>query len=276
MTLRAESGAARGETRGADHVQRHADCLPAGRPSRLVRQGASRCRHSAADGSFWSGPNLLYCRRRSGLGIRSSRTDQVHGEPYHFQDSPASKGMRDPNATVYRKALFRLSAQQSPGGSLDGVDATAEAAVRELRLPSLSIAIARGSRVLLAKAYGLADLEHEVPASERTIYRIGSITKQFTAAAILRLAEQRKLSLDDEIPRHVPSLQKSGHGVSIRQLLNHTSGIRSFTAIPAFASKERLDLNDDELLAVFQNEQSTSSPAPTFCTTNPRTTCWPW
>jgi CubicO group peptidase (beta-lactamase class C family) len=79
-------------------------------------------------------------------------------------------------------------------------------------------------------------------------------TKQFTAAAILRLVEQRKLSLDDPISRYVPGLQTHGRPVSIRQLLNHTSGIRSFTAIPAFASKERLDLTDDELLGVFQNE----------------------
>jgi CubicO group peptidase (beta-lactamase class C family) len=162
-----------------------------------------------------------------------------------------------------------VSARQSPGGGVPGaVDAVSVAAVREQRLPSLSIAIARGSRVLLAKAYGFADLEHEVPASERTIYRIGSITKQFTAAAILRLAEQRKLSLDDEISRYVPSLQKSGHRVSIRQLLNHTSGIRSFTAIPAFASRERHDLSDDELLAVFQNEAFDFEPGSNFLYNN--------
>ena len=167
--------------------------------------------------------------------------------------------------------LSGLSAQQSSGGSLvNTVDASSEAALRELRLPSLSIAITRGSHVVLAKAYGLADLENNVPASERTVYRIGSITKQFTAAAILRLAEQRKLSLDDEISRYVPSLQRRGWHVSIRQLLNHTSGIRSFTAIPAFASKERLDLSDDELLAVFENESVDFEPGTNFLYNNSR------
>ena len=157
------------------------------------------------------------------------------------------------------------SGQPSSGDSLGrAVDAIADAALRELQLPSLSIAITRDSRVLLAKAYGSADLENDVAASERTVYRIGSITKQFTAAAILRLVEQGKLSLDDEMSRYVPSFQGRQSHVSIRQLLNHTSGLRSFTAIPAFGSKERLDLSDDELLAVFQNEAVDFEPGTNF------------
>ena len=160
-------------------------------------------------------------------------------------------------------------AQQSRAGSLDGaVDAIANTALRDLHLPSLSIVIARGSRVLIAKAYGLSDYENDVPASERTVYRIGSITKQFTAAAVLRLAEQRKLSLDDQISRYIPRLQKHEWRVSIRQLLNHTSGIRSFTAIPGFASKERLDLSDDELLAVFESEALDFEPGTNFLYNN--------
>ena len=173
------------------------------------------------------------------------------------------------SALVCLSGRATVSARQVPGSRLaDAVDAISVAALRELQLPSLSIAIARGSRVLLAKAYGLADLENDVAATERTVYRIGSITKQFTAAAILRLAEQRKLSLDDEISRYVPSLQRHGWRMSIRQLLNHTSGIRSFTAIPGFASKERLDLSDDELLAVFQNEEVDFEPGTNFLYNN--------
>ena len=162
-----------------------------------------------------------------------------------------------------------MSAVQSPGPGLESmVDAISEAAIRELQLPSLSIAITRGSRVLLAKAYGLADMENTVKASERTVYRIGSVTKQFTAASILRLVDQRKLSLDDRLAQYLPSLQTRMRNVSIRQLLNHTSGIRSFTAIPVFASKERLDLNDDELLAVFQNETFDFDPGANFLYNN--------
>jgi CubicO group peptidase (beta-lactamase class C family) len=74
------------------------------------------------------------------------------------------------------------------------VDAVADRTLREERLPSLSVVVATGSRVLLSKAYGLADLENDVRAGEQTVYRIGSITKQFSAAAILRLAEQCRIS----------------------------------------------------------------------------------
>jgi CubicO group peptidase (beta-lactamase class C family) len=133
------------------------------------------------------------------------------------------------------------------------IDPIAAQAIRDLRLPSLSIAVARNGRLVFAKAYGRADVEHDVHATEKTIYRIGSITKQFTAAAILRLSDQRKLSLDDRVGTYVPSLQDHKN-ITIRHLMNHTSGIRSFTAIPAFAAKERLDLTDDELVDVFRRE----------------------
>jgi CubicO group peptidase (beta-lactamase class C family) len=133
------------------------------------------------------------------------------------------------------------------------IDPIAARAIRDLRLPSLSIAVARSGRMVFAKAYGLADVEHGVHATEKTIYRVGSITKQFTAAAILRLSEQRTLSLDDRVGIYVPALQDHKN-ITIRHLMNHTSGIRSFTSIPAFAAKERLDLTDDELVAVFRRE----------------------
>jgi CubicO group peptidase (beta-lactamase class C family) len=141
--------------------------------------------------------------------------------------------------------------------SQDATTAVDDVAVRWMRtqhLPSLSVAIARGDRLLVAKAYGFADLEHETVASDRSIYRVGSITKQFSAAAILKLVEQQRLSLDDRLNRFVPALPAAAGNVTIRQLLNHTSGIRSMTSIPAFAAKERLDLSDDEMLDVFKRE----------------------
>ena len=136
----------------------------------------------------------------------------------------------------------------------EAVDAIAARILREQRLPSLSIAVASGTQVLLSKAYGKADLEDEVAAGPRTVYRIGSITKQFSAAAILRLVERHLVSLDDPIARYVPALRDRFGEVTVRHLLNHTSGIRSFTSLPGFAAKKRLDLSDDELIDVFRNE----------------------
>ena len=84
---------------------------------------------------------------------------------------------------------------------------------------------------------------------------------------MLRLAEQNQLGLDEAVGRYITGA-KTARDVSIRQLLNHTSGIRSFTAIPAFASKERLDVNDDELLNVFKNEPLDFEPGTNFLYNN--------
>jgi D-alanyl-D-alanine carboxypeptidase len=148
------------------------------------------------------------------------------------------------------------------------VDSLAATALRVERLPSLSLAVARGSHLLIAKSYGLADVENEVSATTETVYRIGSITKQFTAAAILRLVEQRRIGLDDDITVYVPQFHARGHHVTVRQLLNHTSGLRSFTEVPAFAAKERLDLTDDDLLAVFQDKLPDFEPGTNFLYNN--------
>jgi CubicO group peptidase (beta-lactamase class C family) len=161
-----------------------------------------------------------------------------------------------------------LAPQIRLDGVGDIVDAAAKRALRDDGLPSLSVAVASGSRVVLSRAYGMADLEHEVAAGEGTVYRIGSITKQFTAAVVLRLAEQHRLDIDDAVGRYLTALPKPARDISIRQLLNHTSGIRSFTAIPAFASKARLDLTDDELLDVFKNEPLDFEPGANFLYNN--------
>jgi CubicO group peptidase (beta-lactamase class C family) len=97
----------------------------------------------------------------------------------------------------------------------------------------LSIAVARGDEVILSKGYGKADLEHGVVANEATVFRIASVTKQFTAAAIMRLVEQGKLALDDDFTKYI-DYPTQGRTVTIRHLLTHTSGIRSYTDVPGF------------------------------------------
>ena len=95
-----------------------------------------------------------------------------------------------------------LSAQTAPRASLAArVDSMATAALAQWPAVGLSIAVVRGNDTVVMKGYGRADLENDVPASARTVYRIGSITKQFTAVAILQLVEQGKLTLDDTIQR---------------------------------------------------------------------------
>ncbi|MHB1328438.1 MAG: serine hydrolase domain-containing protein, partial [Gemmatimonadales bacterium] len=94
-----------------------------------------------------------------------------------------------------------------------------------------------------------------VPATAETVYRIGSVTKQFTAAAIMRLMEQGKLSLDDTLQKFLPSFPTQGNRVTVRQLLNHTSGIKSYTSLgPKWARTMRIDLVPDSMVALFATE----------------------
>jgi CubicO group peptidase (beta-lactamase class C family) len=113
-----------------------------------------------------------------------------------------------------------IVAQQGPRDALvRAVDSLAQASLRAGPIAGMSVALVRGSDVLLAKGYGFADLENEVPATAHTVYRIGSITKQFTAAALLQLVEQGKLKLDDDIRHYLPSYDTQGYTIAVRQLL---------------------------------------------------------
>lgn len=102
-----------------------------------------------------------------------------------------------------------------------------------------AVLVARDGRVIFETACGLAQAEWGVPNTTATRFRIGSVTKQFTAAAFLRLAEQGRLSLDDPAGRHVEGLPPAWEGMTLRHLLNHTSGIPEFSKLPDYADRRR-------------------------------------
>ena len=97
----------------------------------------------------------------------------------------------------------------------------------------LSVAVARGDRIIVERGVGRADIDAGRQADAATEFRIGSVTKQFTAAAIMKLVERGKLSLDDPLNKYVPDFDTGGRTVTIRQMLNHASGIPNYTN-PAF------------------------------------------
>jgi CubicO group peptidase (beta-lactamase class C family) len=129
------------------------------------------------------------------------------------------------------------------------VDSLAAAAVAQGPLAGLSIVVARGDRVVLAKGYGYADLEHRTPATPSTIYEIGSITKQFTAVAIMQLVEQGKVQLDADFAAYLPDSPVKGRRLTVAQLLDHTSGLKNYTALgPAYMQDTfRLDVSTDRM-----------------------------
>jgi CubicO group peptidase (beta-lactamase class C family) len=91
-----------------------------------------------------------------------------------------------------------------------------------------SVLVARGSEVLLSKGYGSANLEWEIPNSPSTKFRLGSITKQFTAASILLLEERGKLTVNDPVKKHLPDAPAAWENITIFNLLTHSAGIPNF------------------------------------------------
>jgi CubicO group peptidase (beta-lactamase class C family) len=105
--------------------------------------------------------------------------------------------------------------------------------------PGCAVGVAEDGKAVLEKAYGMADLEHDVPNAADTIFEAGSVSKQFTAAAVLLLAREGKLSLDDQARKYVPELPDYGKPLTIRHMLTHTSGLRDWGAVEEIAGWPR-------------------------------------
>ena len=115
------------------------------------------------------------------------------------------------------------------------LDSIAGAGVRENRAVGIVAAVVEGNDTLLLKGYGKADVECDVPMTVDAMFQIGSDTKQFTAAAILQLRDEGKLSLDDDITKWLPDFDTRGNKVTLRHLLDHTSGIVDLARCRSFA-----------------------------------------
>lgn len=108
------------------------------------------------------------------------------------------------------------------------IDRFIESEMEALRIPGLSLAIAKDGEVMLARGYGFANVEHEVRATPQTVYQSGSLGKQFTATAVMMLVEEGRLALDDPLSSQLPGTPAHWKDVRIRHLLTHTSGIRDY------------------------------------------------
>jgi CubicO group peptidase (beta-lactamase class C family) len=137
--------------------------------------------------------------------------------------------------------------------------------------PGCVAAAAQKGRTLLTKAYGMADLEHDVPNSVATRFEIGSNSKQFTAAAILLLAEQGKLRLDDDVRKYVPELPDYKVKITLDHLLNHSSGLRDWGEVAAFQGWPRTSrayTNADALDIIVRQRGLNHAPGEGFSYTN--------
>lgn len=179
--------------------------------------------------------------------------------------------LASPAVAVVLAAGATSALRQAPAGtSLDAqADVVVAAAMKDQNIPAVSIAIARAGSTLVAKGYGLANVELDVKASPSTVYRIGSLTKQFTAVAVMRLVESGKISLDDPVEKYLPDYPVGGRRITIRHLLTHTSGIKSYTGLgPKFWDTSRLDYSHEKLIALFKDEPPDFQPGEKYLYNN--------
>ena len=131
--------------------------------------------------------------------------------------------------------------------SQPAIDALVKRQMDEQHIPGLSLAVTVNNELIFTKGYGQANVENQSPALAESVYEVASLTKQFTAMAILLLAEAHKLSLDDPLSRHVPDAPPAWSKITLRHLLTHTSGIPDYDDA-GHPLDPRRDYSEDELL----------------------------
>jgi CubicO group peptidase (beta-lactamase class C family) len=141
-------------------------------------------------------------------------------------------------AFLFLAALIPAQHLTGPPDAAARVDAVF-AAFAHPDTPGCAVGISIDDKPVLTSAYGMADLEHDVPIRPNTIFEAGSVSKQFTAMAVLLLAQQGKVSLDDNVRKYLPELPDYDTPVTIRHLLNHTSGLRDWGSLEAIAGWPR-------------------------------------
>jgi CubicO group peptidase (beta-lactamase class C family) len=134
------------------------------------------------------------------------------------------------------------------------LDSLANAPVKEGRAAGISVAVVHGRDTLLLKGYGMANIELGVAMPANAVHEIGSVTKQFTAAAILQLRDEGRLSLDDDLTKYFPDYPTHGRAIPLRRLLDHTSGIKGITEIAAFRGLQHRGWPRDSAIALFARE----------------------
>jgi CubicO group peptidase (beta-lactamase class C family) len=127
-----------------------------------------------------------------------------------------------------------------------------------------TVLLAKNGQPLFCRGYGMANLEHDVACTPNTKFRLGSITKQFTAMAILILQERGKLAVTDKVKKYIPSAPKAWDDITIHHLLTHTSGIPNYTGFPDFLKTLRDPITLDALIAKFKDKPLDFKPGEKF------------
>jgi len=154
--------------------------------------------------------------------------------------------------TILASCLVLVNKGYSQSSELESfVDSLADEHIGAT-LAGMSVGVMRGDQILLKKSYGLASLEWQVPMPMDAIHEVGSVTKQFTTFSILQLYGQERLDLDADVTAYLPELDLQERSVSVRRLMNHTSGIKGFTEMEEFRELSLLNRPREELLELIE------------------------
>ncbi len=126
----------------------------------------------------------------------------------------------------------------------DAVDKFVQNQMAEHHIPGVAIAVVKNGKVFKTKGYGVASVEFNAPVTTETVFEIGSVSKQITAAAIMLLVEDGKINLDDKISKFLPDTPEAWKDVTVRHLLTHTSGVKSYTSLGGFQLSKRYKIKN--------------------------------
>ncbi len=165
------------------------------------------------------------------------------------------------------KYLIEKGAKEEEVPSAEKLVDNYYASLKDKEAPGIAVLVSKDGKVLYEKGFGYADIKGKKVVTPNTKFRIGSVTKQFTAAAILKLQEQGLLSVNDKLSKYIPDYPK-GDEVTIHHLLTHTSGIHSYTSKQDFISKVIKTISEDSLIYSFKNDPYDFNPGERFLYNN--------
>ena len=182
-------------------------------------------------------------------------TDHLPGRHVLSRRTALQLAMAAAAGTMLPATFASSRKKAAAAGPFEQIDGLAAALIGDGITPGVSLAVMRAGTLLHAKGYGSANLETRTPVTPETVFRVGSVSKQFIAAAIALLAEDGKLGYDDPLSRYLPLFPRAGD-ITLRQMVTHTSGLGNYTETQpraAFFRQARTDYNDADLLAAMAN-----------------------
>jgi len=172
--------------------------------------------------------------------------------------------LSNPMLAYAEQATTKAAAAQPLGARLDALFKSQYKA----RDPGATVIVVKNGKTLLRRAYGAADIDAKTPLTPGTVLRLGSITKQFTAAAILLLADEGKLAVNDPITRFFPDYPTQGKVITVEHLLTHTSGIVSYTSKSNYGNNMAKDFTVAQMIDGFKNDPLEFEPGTKFAYNN--------